>query len=204
MCIFSGDGRSFSYNAGTHRTLQNTIVNLAPQNPPAIGVPVRNFCETKSYLPSQGSRVAGQPFWWWTIKPNQSSRAIGKLALAPSNNNVSVERVNNTTVRVALVLDAPNPLVTGSPGIGAGINIFLRKQNGANQYRVEGIHDGFPAYELYINGTPVYQFDPKARAQNPLSLGPPREWNVQDVSPQLNNWRNVPNQFVQQPLPLCP
>lgn len=25
---------------------------------------------------------------------------------------------------------------------------------------LSGAHDGFPAYEIYINGTPVYQHDP--------------------------------------------
>jgi RHS repeat-associated protein len=33
-----------------------------------------------------------------------------------------------------------------------------------------GAHDGFPAYELYVDGTLVYSYDPRPAGQTPLSL----------------------------------
>jgi hypothetical protein len=160
-------------------------------------VPLRNFCPTNKYNPSQGNQVPGQPFWWWTIKPNQRPIASQTLQLTSSNNIVRAERVDANTIKVGLVLEAANPLVT-SPAISSDINVFIRKQNGVAQYRVEGSHDGFPAYELYINGTRVYEFDPKARNQTPISLAPPKEWPVNI------NWQNVPSRFSQQRPPTCP
>jgi hypothetical protein len=202
LCLYSGDNRAFSPNIGTHRTLQNVIVRAAGAGNPIIGVPTRNFCATNQYNPSQGNAVAGQPSWWWTLRPNQLPIRSRRLPLTNTNNIVRAERVNANTVKVQLVLAAGNPFA--GPEIDANINVFIRKNAGAQpEYRVEGNHDGFPAYELYINGTRVYDFDPKTRNQDPASLFPPAEWSIRETKPLLNNWQRVPRNFFQPPLNVC-
>jgi len=203
FCLYSGDNRGFSPNIGTHRTLQNVIVTAAGVGNPIIGAPTRNFCPTNKYNPSQGNPVAGQPSWWWALRSNQAPIQSRRLALTNTNNIVRGERVDANTVRVRLALAAGNPFA--GPDIDANINVFIRKRpNVPPEYRVEGNHDGFPAYELYINGTRVYDFDPKVRNQNPRSLFPPAEWAIRETKPLLNNWQRVPRNFFQPPLNVCP
>ena len=203
FCLYSGDNRGFSPNIGTHRTLQNVVVTAAGAGNPIIGVPTRNFCPTNQYKPSQGNPVAGQPSWWWALKLNQVPIQSKRLALTNTNNIVRGERVDANTVKVQLALAAGNPFA--GPDIDANINVFIRKKPGVPpEYRVEGNHDGFPAYELYINGTRVYDFDPKARNQTPVSLFPPAEWAIKNTKPLLNNWQKIPNNFFQPPLKVCP
>ncbi len=43
-----------------------------------------------------------------------------------------------------------------------------------------GRHDGFPAYQAYVQDKLVYSHDPIATRQTPLSLFPPMEFDVMD------------------------
>ena len=65
---------------------------------------------------------------------------------------------------------AINPLVSGSPAIDYYIMITIDRY--ANTYSISGSHDGFPAYEIYINGTRVYEHDPLATGDGLGSLTP--------------------------------
>lgn len=62
----------------------------------------------------------------------------------------------------------------GLPDIDADLRIRLSKrEDGELQYQVSGAHDGFPAWELYVNGEVAYQFDPRINLAEP------------DLAPQL-------------------
>jgi hypothetical protein len=60
---------------------------------------------------------------------------------------------------------------------------------------VLGTHDGFPSYELYINGTRVYQHDPIPAGEGPGALFPPSDRRVSIPWTRLagietNRWTN--------------
>ena len=61
------------------------------------------------------------------------------------------------------------PLITISLAID--YTIMLTIDRFANTYSIVGRHDGFPAYEIYINGTRVYAHDPLVTGEGLLSLG---------------------------------
>ena len=61
-----------------------------------------------------------------------------------------------------------NPLVFGSAFINYYIMLTIDRH--ANTYSILGNHDGFPAYEIYINGTRVYEHDPLATGEGLWSL----------------------------------
>lgn len=63
-----------------------------------------------------------------------------------------------------------------APPINADMVVsFDVNGNGDIEYAVSGSHDGFPAYELYINQVLVYFWDPLAQGTGPLALlGPPQ------------------------------
>jgi hypothetical protein len=70
------------------------------------------------------------------------------------------------------------------PAIDLDLTVTIDIVN--RRYRVTGAHDGFPAYELYVEinsdaAAPVYRFDPGPVARWPdliIRLFPPEEIHV--------------------------
>lgn len=63
------------------------------------------------------------------------------------------------------------------------LKVTIDKASGT--YSIEGIHDGFPAYEIYINGKRVYQHDPLATGEGLWSLFGDGEYEVNEISKPL-------------------
>lgn len=189
--LYGGDNRSFSYSAGTHRAFQSAIINVGGTPPISSKL---GFCTTTKYDASEGNTVSGKPWWWWSIKSNERPIASKRLSLNNSNNTIGLVRINSNQVKVTLHLDSGNPLLGYlAPPIQSDINVYIQEVNGKQQYRAEGNHDLFPAYELYINGSRVYQYDPTSSSIGPagLLLG---LINLPFTKTSVNiNWKDVPN-----------
>jgi hypothetical protein len=73
----------------------------------------------------------------------------------------------------------------GSFDIDASVGItFSRRADGEIQYQLSGTHDGFPAYEIYVNGDEAYKFMPQGN-DAPDKLIPPNDENIPDnISPE--------------------
>ncbi|MFA7236291.1 MAG: DUF3238 domain-containing protein [Phycisphaeraceae bacterium] len=82
---------------------------------------------------------------------------------------MTVSRVAADKVEVRFVMSASNPLVT-SPAIDWDVTVTIDQ---AGAYTVECQHDGYPAYDIYINNTRVYQYDPRATGKDVNDLFPP-------------------------------
>lgn len=73
---------------------------------------------------------------------------------------------------------AGNPLfalggISLAPAINADIVVtFSLDSDGNIFYAASGVHDGFPAYELYINQQLVNSWDPVAQGKSPFALFP--------------------------------
>lgn len=169
--LFGGDGRGFDYSGGTNRSFQG--VEVDPRRPsPIVSGPSVNFGVTNQYGSSNGASVVNKPYWWWVINAGATPTATARLGVTTANNNVQVTRLSPTQVKVTFFLKGPNPLVPVAPPIQADIAVFIRGGGGIRpQYRIEGNHDGFPAYELYINGNLVYLYDPESSGKSPYNLG---------------------------------
>ena len=105
-------------------------------------------------------------------------------------------RIDQDTIRVRIDVVGANPCVTG-PAIDVHVDVYVRQICGPNglappEYRVEGMHDGYPWHELYINGTAVYFYDPYVWGGSPSSLWGDGDWNVHWTVPAIANWRPVP------------
>jgi len=83
------------------------------------------------------------------------------------------------------MVNGSNPLANGSPAIDANLILKMKVFNGRLWFNLEGSHDGFPAYELYIDECRVFEHDPVAENQSPWSLLPPSEYK-----PRLE-WQEV-------------
>lgn len=195
LMIFKGDGRSFAYNHGTERSFQNAVVSFEragktqfvggvligqQARSPQVVDPERDFGETIGWRVDDGIPVLNRPLWWWQLK-TKTPVVLGRerLRVSPLNNRVLVDWLDGQTIRVRFILNGSNPLLKLAPAINADLTVLLRR-NGQDDVMVsvEGRHDGFPAYELYVDGKPVYLHDPVEKGQHPLSLAGPQEWHV--------------------------
>lgn len=186
---YVGDGRTFSYSGGTHRFQLTGRVTI-PSGGGGGGVTItdRDWGESQAFPDSMTVHPAGRPFWWRDLLPGAApSRrarhpvADDNLVLRPKAAGVFSSIPAGHTIIQALVIGA-NPLASGSPTIDADLALDFYYDGGALKCRVSGDHDGFPAYELYLDGRLVYSHDPVAQSQTPVSLFPPAEFDVDFVT----------------------
>ncbi len=79
--------------------------------------------------------------------------------------HITVDRFGPKKVLVELTGSAPNPLSKLGGIIGLidwdfSIALETDEESGVTFWDLLGSHDGFPAYEIYINGTRIYEYDP--------------------------------------------
>ncbi|WP_377476449.1 MAG: calcium-binding protein [Microcoleus anatoxicus] len=189
--IFNGNDRSFSYD-GTYKSFQQVVVTADPKKEPIVRKDKPDFGETKGYLPFQGSQVPGKPFWWWQLNPEEKDKPLlGEKKLEPTeeNNNISVERLPSDTVKTTLKVSGGIALFPQgfAPKISANMEVFVRQKEGKKpEFRINARHDGFPAYELYVNRQLAYSYDPLKAGKSPFDLFPPKD-QKSNIS-----WQNVP------------
>jgi len=193
--VFGGDNRGPNYGATSFRSSQSLFIDMNPaRSKPEFGVDTR-WGETTAYQARQVQRVRGAPLWWLAPRPGETPVLRDTLVATHDNNNIRVTRLDSETVEVQFYLEGSNPLepvslVVGS--ISADIRVIVRQRPGEEAfYRIKGEHDGFPAYELYVNGVQGYSYDPVRRLRNPFDvLGPLALLGTRDIS-VAETWRAV-------------
>ncbi|MDF9412405.1 DUF3238 domain-containing protein [Brevibacillus laterosporus] len=96
---------------------------------------------------------------------------------------LDVKWINSKQVKYKVVCSSANPLVPNAPAIDYEFKVTLNS-DGTGTF--EGLHDGFPNYEVYIDTdnsmgnrkNVVYTFDIADHNETPASLFPPMEWGV--------------------------
>jgi hypothetical protein len=202
--VFAGDNRSSGSPAratwsetGSHRTQQklklmpiqsadaNGLVDNAfganadgqGHNDRYVHIGESHEFEMTSSLDSSGN-ITGTA--WADSTVGDSTLMVAKGTA--NQNTVWVESttwLGDRKLAVKCRCNSGNPLVTGAPGIGYTLTITADYTDlSAPKYSLEGTHDGFPAYEVYINSTRVHHYDPLATGEGPWSLGPPEEKSV--------------------------
>ncbi len=103
------------------------------------------------------------------------------------NNNNNAENYSQyhgpKKLAIKCKCESNNPLVLVDAAIDYEITITIDRE--ANTYCIEGSHDGFLAYEIYINGTRVFEHDPLAPGEGLGALGPPMEHDINIVRQPL-------------------
>lgn len=218
---YQGDARWFG-GAGLSRSTQIISVSVDPQYVEGqASPPQESFGPTVGYDGSPpGSDVTrcnhcAGPYGDWCLVTGATP--FCSLVAAPGvyGNVLTIEpdRVSPTEIQVKFDLvgylpcEAHDPTV---PAIDAHFTIHFRQLclNGPlqpMQFRLFGIHDGFPWHELEINEIRVHEHDPCCSVEGPASLFGSGEWNYKtkdatDVCHApltgipLQQWQPVPGQ----------
>lgn len=103
-------------------------------------------------------KTPGKPLW--VAAKKASRRELSSIS----------KFTGNKIVELSCKCEASNPLVSFGPSPAIHYDFTIIIDRDKNQYRIQGSHDGFPAYEIYINGMRVYESDPLAKGRTPMAL----------------------------------
>lgn len=155
--FFKGDNRGFEYG-GSYRIRQTYLIDLLAENPKPIAL-------SQDVGPTTG------------LDSNGNVVARGQAG----NEGLSVEvSREGEKVESEVVATATNPLVPFAPALDYEYDLSLELAQENLLWTLTGDHDGFPAYSVYIGETLVYSHDPIKEGQSPLSLFPPKEFEVDE------------------------
>lgn len=167
-----GYGGAFS---GGTKCSPRSIVDLDKLGSNSLTVPALEWALTKKYNDSDAPAISGKPDWFRSLRSGAAETESKQLAREPDNLDVQFSQLGGATHAVKFIVAGPNPLLSFAPAIDAEILVGLRETMGRIEYAVEGKHDGFPNYMVFINGTTVYSWDCVANSQDPSALGPPMD-----------------------------
>lgn len=183
---FGGDGRSFSASGGTARADLHARIRLRQDGTPRVTLIRRSWGESTAYASGDVIDVPGKPGWW---KDKRSgARPTDRETLAATNDNLNltvggttrdnVEVTASDATVVTFVADGGIPLMHLAPNINADLRLHLKREGGQLKAKLLGDHDGFPAYEVYVEGQRLYRYDPVAAGASPTALFPPSDVSV--------------------------
>jgi hypothetical protein len=159
---FEGDNRGFSASATKFRTRQivSVAADEAVDDDGLIAGTDKNLVgATRSYAPD--ALADGK------IDAADDDGVLGDCKLlhaegtaSTSDMHIDVTRIDEKKVQVHLHGGAGNPLVFGAPDIDWDFSLEIDVSGSSPTWTLTGDHDGFPAYEIYINGKTIYTYSP--------------------------------------------
>ncbi|HMG72830.1 MAG TPA: hypothetical protein VK582_04960 [Pyrinomonadaceae bacterium] len=179
FALFAGDGADSS----SYRAFQSAQIIPKIDGGYSLLKEERHWGESKRYKLPQGHHLIGQPSWCWALGPNERGNpwAHKTLPVTDENNKLSIENISIAESAVIFDLDGENPVAAGlifTPNLHYSLKVHLRRNDGVLQYRIEGKHSGFPAFQLVINKNTAYSYNPLSSGASPFALAPFREQPV--------------------------
>jgi hypothetical protein len=171
--FFAGDGRGFSATADSFRSRQLATL-VTDENVDADGIVDGSVQNTVGETIAYASDALDDGI----IDAEDDDGVLNDCTLlhdrdTGSNADMSVQSVRPVgggSVLVRLRGGPGNPLARPSCDIDWDLFLQISDDGTTKSYLLIGTHDGFPAYELYINDQPIYQYDPAAAGRGLFSL----------------------------------
>jgi len=195
--VYGGDGRSFGYAGGTSRGEITANVRMTSGGGIAgVDIVDAHWGESTAYATGDTYHPDGKPDWWREKVDGAQPTERATCPRTTDNLNVTVGAPGTTRNIQAMAEQASIvtinasgslPLSSIAPAIDADMSVMLRLAGGGVEAKAVGSHDGFPAHELYVNGTRIYAYDPVAAGSSPTALAPPMDVDVD------TGWTNVTN-----------
>jgi hypothetical protein len=178
--VNNGDNRSFSNSDDvTFKSSQAALLNFGSNGEPLLESSRTQPSETTTTKLYNKDDASGPPLGWrWELE--EGAQAVDQAQEDPANIaepeisvegdafSVGFELSGTNPIPPPIIIPSPSgggvtelPLPFDPPSINADLNVLVSQDaSGAINYEVDGTHDGFPAYELYIDDTLVYAYDP--------------------------------------------
>lgn len=182
--IFEGDNRTFCEACGTDRVSQEvTAVNPLMFEENTADGPYHSSWITQKYDWMTSLNTSVEP--WPLTQEAREDWVEGwpmKVAWAVSNLDdafCDVTRIGpepTNQIQVYCGVATSNPLIVFAPAVDMEYEINLTFGSGEIEYELEGCHDGFPSYEVYINGVPIIT---DVDNGNPNSMFPPCDISIE-------------------------
>ncbi|HET6484283.1 MAG TPA: DUF3238 domain-containing protein [Actinoplanes sp.] len=183
---FDGDNREFSYGDGSSRAELWVDIDHSPTTTNPVTVKRKAFGESRWYTKDKLVDVLGKPFWWKEVRKDPflgieappdgvATAVVSDLTLRVTGQVEAADPFGLIkNVRVTFQVNGTNPLEPLAPAIDCRLDLLIAATGvPAFTYSLVGSHDGFPAYELYLQQRLVYSFNPVQAGTSPLSLGDP-------------------------------
>ena len=175
-----GQSPSKFINGGGNKTTQSAFLSFESNGrlgPGGRGT-TSDVYTTNLYNKDQGFHIEGAPSWKWGLEDGEEDDPVNTATADPISEPKITPEPEGNTYSVDFNFEATNPLppppltTSITPAINAGINVSVSKTAGNIDYEVKGSHDGFPAYELYIDDAQVYNYNPLEANDGPIALSP--------------------------------
>ena len=173
---FSGNNRSFDPAATSYKIKENWTLNSDSSSYPTglVGTPAQLTVASKSWAPNSFSGGLLTPQAEAASNPSSPScdllfaQALPNLSLSPLP---TVSR-NATSITSHVQVQVGDPLVFNSNRISTYVpnlldyvsplkaDLTLTIDLTTNSFQLTGTHTCYPAFELYLNKSPVYTFAP--------------------------------------------
>lgn len=184
---FSGDDRDVSYAGQTYRAEIIARVTTDALRGPLVEPPILHFGESVQWDSNQLEYEMGMPWWWFKVRPGEISNKRHTVVRTPENLAAQVTRDANDPdlihirLTIAARIAADDPIIAAmAPEINADLVLSIWEKAGYTpQFSVEGTHDGFPGFELFINGKTLHSYNPR----NIAGLGPAALFGRSDRQP---------------------
>lgn len=160
---------TYTYNGGTKCSPSATL-DLDQTGAASLKLPALAWGTTREYANADASAIPGKPDWFRALRPGAQPTGMATLARTTDNLNVVWTAMEGASHAMKFTVDGGNPMMTFAPHIDATITVGLRKVAGGIQFRVDGMHDGFPNYTLQINNKTVYEWDAVKQGEDPSAL----------------------------------
>jgi hypothetical protein len=190
---FGGDGRGFSATGGSARADLHARIRLRQDGVPRVTIISRSWGESTTYESHDVIDVPGKPGWWKDKRNGAVPSERETLTATNDNLNLTVGGTTRDNVEVTasdatvvtFTADGGIPLMRLAPNISANLRLHLKREGGQLKAKLLGDHDGFPAYEVYVEGRRLYGYDPVSAGNSPTALFPPSDVSVS------TGWRNM-------------
>jgi len=154
---FAGDTRGFDPGSPSFRTRQTvTVVPDASLDADGVkdGVPVANQTGITRAYAANALPILDDADNDGVLYDCSLLHAVGQASNAAMS--VVTTRTGPSSVRVHLTGSAADPLIpVVAPSVDWDLTLDLDQATG--HWSLSGLEDGFPAFEMYINGMPIYQ-----------------------------------------------
>ncbi|MCX6936686.1 MAG: hypothetical protein NTU80_02125, partial [Verrucomicrobia bacterium] len=124
-----------------------------------------------------------------TILGDENLMVAKATASKYSGMEIIPEWISDNKLKVTCTLSLGNPLAPVIAGNQIDYVFILTLDYSDPKhplYSLEGSHDGFPAYEVYIGGKRIYEHDPLATGEDVFSLLGSGEWDVNETTNHMN------------------